>query len=447
MESYKNTIKYLYDLQKFGIKLGLNNISQLLSLFLNPQNKFNSVHIAGSNGKGSVAAFIESIVRHAGFKTGLYTSPHLIDFTERIKVDGKEIDRNDVIKITEEIKLKINSCTQNPKTKDLLCEADPTFYNLKEITYFEFVTAIAFIYFARENVDFAILETGMGGRLDATNVVKPQISVITNISLEHKEYLGQTLEEIAREKAGIIKKEIPIVTGVTQKKIIDMYEDISEKNNSPIYRMGKDFWGEIKDSETFDYYGIYQKFNNLKIGLKGQHQFDNAILSLSVIELLEKENFSEDNIKKGLLSVNWPGRLEKVWQNPQVIVDGAHNLKAAETLRICLENDYKYNRLFLVIGIMLDKDIEDILSTLTPLAKKVFLTRPKMDRAASTEVLSNYMEQFKKEIEKIEKVEDAIGSALNQADPSDLICITGSLFTVGEALFYFLNKKEISSLT
>ncbi|MDY6861404.1 MAG: folylpolyglutamate synthase/dihydrofolate synthase family protein [Thermodesulfobacteriota bacterium] len=443
MESYESTIKYLYDLQRFGIKFGLTNISRLLSLFLNPHNKFKSIHIAGTNGKGSVAAFIENIFRQAGFKTGLFTSPHLVDFTERIKVNGEEIDKNDVVKITEEIRRKINSSVQDTCPPRKSCNTNTSSHNLKEITYFEFVTAMAFIYFARENVDFAILETGMGGRLDATNVVMPEVSVITNISLEHQQYLGETLEEIAGEKAGIIKRTVPVVTGVTQDTIIKMYEAVAKENNASIYRLGKDFWGEIKDRGIFDYKGIYKKLNNLKIRLNGRHQIDNALLSLAVIELVGevKDKISEDNIKNGLLFVSWPGRLEMVWQTPRVLVDGAHNVSSAEALSKCLLNEYKYNRLFLVLGIMIDKDIENILSYLMPIASKVFLTRPQMDRAAPLNELSRYIKKFKKEIRKIENVEDAIKAALKQADSNDIICITGSLFTVGEAIRYFNNKN------
>lgn len=419
--SYQETLSYLFGLQKFGIKFGLSNISRLLELCGNPHYNLKTVHIAGTNGKGSTAATIASIMQEAGYKVGLYTSPHLIDFTERIKMSGKEIEEGEVVRLTEYIRSKI----QDSEFRD----------ELERITFFEFTTAMALIYFKEEEVDMAVMETGMGGRLDATNEIRPLVSVITNISVEHKEYLGDTIEAVASEKAGIIKDGVPLITGVDQPAAFQVIERVCSEKGAPLYRLGRDFSFQRKGVNTFLYNGIKESFDVLTLNLRGGHQFQNASLAIAAVEMLREKGFtiSPEALIDGIGKVSWPGRLETISQSPMIILDGAHNPAGAETLARAIKEELKFNRLYLVLGIMADKEIDGIIAPLAPLAHEVMLSRPKYERASNPSDLLSLTKRYNINCTPFEDLREAIDYARSKAGSEDLIIISGSLFTVGEA--------------
>jgi len=426
---YRSAIAYLYGLQKYGIKFGLTSISQLLATLGNPHHRIRCIHIAGTNGKGSTAAFIASILTAAGYKTGLYTSPHLITFTERITINNREISHDSVARLTGLIR----------------DAASP----LDNITFFECATAMAFLYFAEQKVDCAVIETGMGGRLDATNVIHPILSVITSISREHELYLGNTILKIAEEKAGIIKRNGVLLTSVRNSAVLQLFRKRCRNLKSAMFVLGKDFALQPRPDNTLAYRGLAHDMRRLQLGLRGEHQLDNGALALAAAEVLGQNGFAitDTAVRRGLKTVSWPGRLETAQSRPLVVFDGAHNPAAMRCLRKSICNVFDYERVLLVLGIMHDKDIRAMLKEIMPIAGKVFLCRPCMERAASTAELARMLQNSGVGWVEMKSVGDALLRALREARRRDLVCITGSLFTVGEAKAAFarLNRAAASA--
>jgi len=417
-KSYQEAVRYLYSLQKFGIKFGLSSTSNLLNSLGNPHEGQKYIHIAGTNGKGSVASFVGSILKEAGFKVGQYASPHLVRFTERFRINEKEISQ-------EKAKALINSLIGSFSP-----EEPPTF--------FEATTAMAITYFAQEHTDIAIMEVGMGGRLDATNVISPLVSVITNISMEHQIFLGSRLLDIAGEKAGIIKNGSDLITGATQPSVINLFESIANERKTLFWRVGKDTRYRTTRS-GLHYYGLERRFNGLHLGLNGNFQARNAALALTAIERLEKKGFriSFQDIIKGLDKIVWPGRMQVVAKEPTIILDGAHNPAAIRALAGSIRSGFKYRRLILVIGVMEDKEIGRLLQGIVPISDYVIYTRPVYSRAANPENLAAEAAPFRKPGEVVQRLTSALDKAGKMADPQDLIVVSGSLFTVGEAMTYY----------
>ncbi len=446
--NYAETLSYLFGLQRFGIKLGLVNITAVLRHLGDPHEGLPSVHIAGSNGKGSTAAFLSSVLRRAGFRVGLYTSPHLVDFSERIQVDGVPIPTPKVVHFTERIRESVEKMTREG---DLWPSSDPHFPpegfdpQKTTITFFEFTTAMALLYFRESKVDVAILETGMGGRLDATNVIDPLLSLITSISLEHQQYLGKTLIQIAQEKAGIIKPERPLLTSARQPRVLALFRQKCQELRCPFYAWRKDFSAKELGPQLIRFRGRSHQWSNLRLGLAGSHQVINASLALAGVEVLMESGFAvhEEHLRKGLAEVKWPGRLELVGEHPRILLDGAHNPAATRVLRKALQEGFPRRRLILVLGIMADKDIPRMMADMVPLANVVILTRPRMDRAASLKVLGAQASPFQKPVVEVAEVDQALARALAEAEGEDLIVVTGSLYTVGEARSYLVSKGMI----
>ena len=405
----------MYGLRRFGIKLGLATIRKILKGLDNPQESYACVHVAGTNGKGSVASALASILHLSGYKTGLFTSPHLVRFNERITVNNRPIPDRDVV-------------TAYSAVKDV-------HYGKREPTFFEFSTAMALYEFGRQKVDWAVIETGMGGRLDATNIIKPALSIITNISIEHKEYLGNTIPLIAGEKAGIIKRRTPVVTGARKKEAISVIEEVAELKTAPLYRLGKDFKVRRHSSGAFTYYGIDHTWRELKIGLLGNHQVQNAALALAACEILNRKKIQLPlkSIRTGLAKMKWPGRLEVVSRDPFILLDGAHNLTAARNLAKYLSANLEKQDITLVIGMLDDKPYKAMLRSLVPISKRVILTRPKIDRGLPTQTLKIATKDLSPEVSIIPSVEKAVQHAVTTAGPRDVVCIAGSLYVVGEA--------------
>ena len=415
MVTYASCLKKMYGLRRFGIKLGLGTIRNILKELGNPQDNFESIHVAGTNGKGSVASALASILLTAGYRVGLYTSPHLIRFNERIRINHRQISNRNVVDAYQAVR--------------------GVHYGQREPTFFEFATAMALYEFGRQNVDWAVIETGMGGRLDATNMIKPTVSVITNVSLEHRDYLGNTLAQIAYEKAGIIKRRTPVVTGIKQASAIAVVEEVAHKKSAPLYRRAKDFTVKRQADAKFSYYGIDRRWQNLHTNLLGDHQIDNSALVLAAVEVLnqQKTRVTEHEIKKGLANIYWPGRLEIVSTKPFILVDGAHNLIAARHLARHLSKNFSDRKITLVIGILDDKPYGSILKSLVPLCRRVILTRARIDRALDPEILYSQARKMAADITLIPDVARAVSHAVKAARSKDIICIAGSLYVVGEA--------------
>ena len=413
--TYETAIQYLFSLQKFGIKFGLSKTENLLKAFGNPHIGQNYIHIAGTNGKGSVATFLGSMLREAGFKVGMYVSPHLVRFTERFKINDEEISQEKTARLIDELRAAFNP------------DEPPTF--------FEAVTAMAILYFAREKTDVAIMEVGMGGRLDATNVITPLVTGITNISMEHQEYLGNRLSQIAEEKAGVIKKGVDVVTSVTQPQIIQQLKAIAEERGAALWQVGKNMTYR-STAAGLHYFGENRTIKGLELGLRGIHQPRNASLALGMMERIETKGFplSTDQIREGLKKATWAGRMQVIEKNPTILLDGAHNPAAVKVLARSIKACFSYERMILVIGIMADKDIFGLLRAIVPMSDRVLYTRPVYSRAADPHVLMEKALPLDTPGEVIPTLAEALKRAREIASPRDLIVVCGSLFTVGEAL-------------
>lgn len=440
LKNYNDTLGYLYGLQKYGIKLGLANIKKLMQILGEPHRGFHAIHIAGTNGKGSTATIVASILNESGFRVGLYTSPHLVSFTERIRINGQPITESDVIGLTSYIHEKISRTSIKP-------------------TFFEFVTAMAFHYFRHKRVDWAVIETGMGGRFDATNVILPEISVITNVSIEHEEFLGKSISEITYEKAGIIKPNTPVITGTKIPKVVEQLIGIAKNRSADIHIYGRDFNGSLlsmdERSITFDYHG-YRSYHNLLLPLPGKHQLYNSSLAIRACEILKQKGvpIHESAIVRGLSKVNIEGRLEWVSRTPPIIIDSAHNPEAANTLAESIKELFYEKKIILIIGIMKDKDLRGILRPLIRLADLIILTSPRGERAARPEELRDCVREIQKEdtdyssisVELVDTVPKAIALAKKLWQNNSVIFATGSFYTTGEVKEALGKKGVLSGL-
>ena len=418
---YQRSLDYLYGLEKFGMIFGLTQVERILEAIGNPHREVQAIHIGGTNGKGSTAAMMASILQKEGYRTGLYTSPHLIQFTERIRVNGREIEKEEVAELAGWMRERIKAAGVTPS-----------------FTFFDFTTAMGLLYFKQKLVDLAILEVGLGGRLDSTNVIDPLLSIITNIAKDHEEHLGRSILKIAGEKAGIIKKGRPLITAATQPQVLRLFSKACREKGAPYYRVGKEFRYTQSGPRNFDYEGLHRKLWNISLNLGGPHQIINATTALGAMEILDDLGYrvSSDAMTEGLKEVAWPGRLEMVCSSPKVVLDGAHNPAGALVLKESLEKEFQYRHLILLIGMMKDKDVKSILHLLAPLADRLILTRPHTDRAAIPTLLKKALGRNGKRAEIVEDFEKAIEKGLSMTKEEDLLCITGSLYTVGEARAY-----------
>jgi len=413
---YEKESSYLYTPEHFD----LARVEKLLALLGNPHLRFESIHIAGTKGKGSVAAMSESILRAAGYRTGLYTSPHLHTFRERIQVNGRLIPKETVASLTEQLQ--------------------PLVSRIEGITTFEIITALGFLYFVEQGVEFAVLEVGMGGRLDATNVVNPLVAIITSLSYDHTHILGETLPLIAREKAGIIKDKAWVVSAPQVPEAMAVIKEVCRERDAELTVIGRDWtWtaGEANlEGQSFQV--ASSKFQassqSYWVPLLGRHQLDNATVVVAAIEKLRQRgiNVPEASVGEGLRQVRWPGRLEILGRRPLVGVDCAHNADSAGKLKAALEEVFAYRHLILIFGASADKDIEGMMRELFPLAQQIIVTQARHPRAADAGVLWEKALTLKPEVVVSDSVAGALSLALGKAGPQDLICATGSVFVVAE---------------
>lgn len=441
--NYKEVWTFLDNLQFFKIKLGLESMRMFLEELGSPEDDLQFVHVAGTNGKGSVAMTLLTLLSKAGYRVGLYTSPHLSSVRERFRINDSYISEEEFAEEGSRIHGILGG---------------------RQITYFEFTTALALLWFARRKVDLVILEVGLGGRLDATNVITPLVSVITNVSMDHEMYLGNTLAEIAGEKAGVIKAGVPVVSGVgtgeteEERIVLDVVEKFCRERKAPLLLHGRDFFVEPTDAGRWDYWAmkrqgccqLREKIQGLSSSLKGKYQMLNSGLALAALEILAQSGFPVDDatIRSGLLEVSWPGRLESFCLSRtdgtlvdcrgdnvlHYLLDGAHNPAGVASLCEALENDYEYDRLILVWAAMADKDFRAALPQIAGLAAKIIFTRLEYERSAQPEQLLHLLpEDLHERVFCENSMKAALSKAAGLAGSNDLICIAGSLYLIGEA--------------
>jgi len=407
--------------------LNLQRTSYLLSLLGNPHRSFRSVHIAGTKGKGTTSAILTSILRAGGYKAGLYTSPHLVSPRERIRIGERLIEEEEFAYFLFHIKERIEK-----KGKVSLCS---------NLTFFEIYTALAFLYFAHQKVDLAVVEVGLGGRLDATNVISPLVGVITQISLDHTKQLGNNLSSIAREKSGIIKDGTKVVTSPQERVVLSMIEEVCRRKKAFLYRVGRDIKFKKIESrlkgQSFSLQTRKADYPYLFLPLSGEHQIVNAATAVGVIELLQGDGVfvSREAVARGLNEVRWLGRVQVLSEEPLFIVDCAHNGASAQALADFLGKISSKGRLFLILGILKNKDVEAIGKALCPLADEVILTEADSPRALPCEELERRIAGLcRKRVTLKKNVDSAIAYARFLAKKEDLICLTGSVYLAGEAL-------------
>lgn len=474
MLNYNQALDFIHGLNAFGTKLGLENITKLLEILGNPHKDMKIIHVAGTNGKGSTCAMIDSILRSDGYKVGLYTSPYLEVFNERIQVNGKNISDDDLARLTDKVQKAVFYMREN---------------NIGSPTEFEVVTAIGFLYFYEQTVDFLVLEVGMGGRLDATNVVTPLVSVITPISFDHQEYLGNTLSAIAKEKCGIIKPGVPVVTSPQEPEALQVIEETCKNLNCRLLKVigeesiSKDF--DLHDTATyklvsdnddgliFDLKTPAEEFKNLEIHLIGRHQLSNAATAVTAVDVLNMHgiDIKREAIYAGLKNARWPGRLERISQKPLILIDGAHNIAGIKTLKDALIRYYKDKKKILVLGILKDKDYKEMLKEIVPIADVVITTAPLSPRALNaSELACTICEMLDEKTIEIndndrqyilpgkvpaeipiysrEKIEDALNLALSLINSKeDMIVFAGSLYMIGYARTLIKDRLASDTMT
>ncbi|MGY8946573.1 MAG: bifunctional folylpolyglutamate synthase/dihydrofolate synthase [Flavobacteriales bacterium] len=402
--NYKETVDWLFKQLPvyqidgvFKYKLDLSSIKLVCKSLNNPQKNFKSIHVAGTNGKGSTSHILASVLHESGYKVGLYTSPHLKDFRERIRINGKEIEKDFIVSFVEN---KIN------------------FFSYNNISFFEMTVAMAFEYFSKSKVDIAIIETGLGGSLDATNIIIPELSIITNIGMDHSEFLGNNIKDIAKEKAGIIKKEIPVVVSEYQEEVFPVFREMALKLNSKIYIAGGECFGEYETD------------------LNGEHQKKNIQGAIKSLSLLNNFKISENDIKLGLLNVKkntgLKGRLELIKDNPKVVVDVGHNIEAFNEI-IKYLNTANYKDLKLILGFVKGKNFKKIINIL-PKEATYYFCKPNVSRGLPVDEILEYSNKIGLQAEKFSSVEEAYSSCLNESSEDDFIFIGGSNFVVAEII-------------
>jgi len=447
--NYESAVRYLLSLgrelaaptQAASTKFDLENITVLAERLGRPERAYPSAHIAGTNGKGSTAAFLESILRHTGFRTGLNTSPHLDKINERIRINGEEISDTAFAETFTGILALIEELLAAGKLR-----AHPT--------YFECVTAMAFEHFARERVDFGVFEVGLGGRLDATNILSPAVSIITSIDFDHENFLGHSIQQIAAEKAGIIKTGVPVVSAVTHPRAIEVIRRRCQELGARLFEV--DEFLKLDPAEVHPIRGCYRfvvadvlakKSLSIQLGLPGRFQVRNALAALAAARVLAAEGHAMDEsaIPRALQETRWPGRLEKLNSNPDIYLDGAHNPSAAQEVASFWEENFAGRKIWLIYGALRDKAVDEIAGILFPHAAEVFFTQPRTSRAISADQLADITAHHAAHFAVLPEAERAFEQALDAAAPGDAIFITGSLYLVGQLRHYWKHRAQVAA--
>jgi dihydrofolate synthase/folylpolyglutamate synthase len=445
--NYDSAVRYLLSLgrelaaptQAAAAKFDLENIGALAERLGRPDRAYASAHIAGTNGKGSTAAFLESILRQAGFRTGLNTSPHLEKINERIRISGEEISDEDFAETLTWIQTIAEELLAAGKLR-----AHPT--------YFECVTAMAFEYFARERVEFGVFEVGLGGRLDATNILSPVVTIITRIDFDHENFLGHSLREIASEKAGILKPSVPAVVAEQRTEVREVILARAKELNCPVIAPAESF---RIDSESIEDGCVRARVTEIASEasfeiaprLPGRFQLLNALSAVAAARVLSDRGFSIPNeaVANGIASATWPGRLEKLQSHPDVYLDGAHNPSAARELSTFLEQNFAGRKIWLLYGALRDKAVDEVAGVLFPHAAEVIFTEPRTPRSISAKQLAEIAGHHATSFAVIPSAEDAFDRVLSRAAPGDAIFITGSLYLVGQLRHYWKQRAQVAT--
>ncbi|WP_418790756.1 bifunctional folylpolyglutamate synthase/dihydrofolate synthase [Phosphitispora sp. TUW77] len=429
--NFEESIEFLQNLTKFGFNFGLNRIEELLRRLGSPHREIRVIHVGGTNGKGSTATMIAAILQAAGYRIGIFTSPHIHSYCERYKINGIDISRDRIAEMMTLLR---------PHLEQMVAGG------FEHPTEFEVSTALGFLYFYLEKVDFLVLEVGLGGAIDSTNVVIPLVSVITNVAMDHMDYLGNSVKEIAEVKTGIIKPGMPVVTAADDPEALRVIRQAAQEKICRLVEIGREVTWQLRnstpDGQEFDIFTAQKSYENVFIRLAGYHQVVNAATAVAVIELLAGYGYSFDaeTVTRGLAEAKWPARLETVRENPRVVLDGAHNLHGSATLKKALTEVFSYRDLILVFGMLGDKEREKVVSMLAPLAKAVVVTKPNSPRAGDWEKIADEVRKYVSEVYLIENIHQAVQKGIEMAGFEDMVCITGSLYMVAEARELFNGK-------
>lgn len=419
---YEEAMKYITEVGNFGSNYGLERTYKLLEYMGNPEKSLKFIHIAGTNGKGSTTSMIAEILMGAGYKVGMYTSPFIEEFEERIQINRNNIPKEKLASLMDEVKAAVDKVIED---------------GYSHPTEFEIITVLMLLYFKKENIDFGVIEVGLGGTLDSTNVITPVLQVITSISFDHTNLLGNTLEEIAGEKAGIIKSGIPTVIYPQKAEALKVIENKCSEMNSKLY---------IANCDNFKFENVvnedrpYQllKYNNevdILLPLLGEHQITNLSVAMTSIEVLNNINITNillDRIVKSIKNVKWKGRLEVLSKNPYVVIDGAHNIQGIETLSRNIKKYFKYENLYLILGILADKDVQEMIKVIAPMAKKIYAVTPNSIRAELAEDLKREIIKYNENCEAYDDYKEAYLTAINDANENDFVLASGSLYMIGD---------------
>jgi dihydrofolate synthase / folylpolyglutamate synthase len=431
--NYTEAMAYIKNTAKFGSNLGLERTEKILELLGNPQKKLKCIHIAGTNGKGSITAMLSAIFNEAGYKIGMYISPYLEEFEERIQINGSNISKNDlsmsITKVAEVVENVIALGFEHP-------------------TEFEIITCAMFLYFYEKQVDYAVIEVGLGGRLDSTNVINPILSIITSISYDHMKILGDTLDKIAFEKAGIIKEGVPLVLYPQEKDSFEVIRKICKERNCTLIEVPKDSAALESISENIN--GDTQNIiintekdsYSIELSLLGKHQLLNSSVVIFAVEELNRQNIiiEKEHVLRALNKVKWPGRLEILRKDPLVVIDGAHNIDGVLKLTESIDTYFNYKDIILILGILADKQVDAMLKAIAPKARKIIAVTPHSDRAELACDLATNIAVVNPEVEYLEDYEEAFNKALTYCNKDSLLLISGSLYMIGDMRKIIINS-------
>lgn len=431
--NYKEAINYIHGSLKFGVNLGLERVERLLEILGNPHKKIKCIHVAGTNGKGSTVAMISQVLIEAGYKVGMYTSPYIENFEERIQINNKNIPKEDLCTIIEKVKNAVDQIKDE---------------EIENPTEFEIITVAAFLYFYMNKIDYAVIEVGLGGRFDATNAIEPILTVITSISYDHMNVLGNTLGKIAYEKAGIIKEGIPLILYPQKKEAHDVIIEIAKEKKSEITDVGKAkvqfIENLVEDNKYFQRVHIdtLKEQYDIKLALLGKHQLINAATAVMAIQNLQQRGvlIQKKHILKGLSKVVWKGRIQVIKNEPLVVLDGAHNIDGISRLKESIKIHFKYNRLILILGILADKEVEKMVKIIAEDAFKVITVSPHNDRAENAEALCDIVKNYNNKSEAEMDYKRAFEKAASYYRKGDMILICGSLYMIGDMIRIIKNE-------
>lgn len=411
-EEYDEAISFMYGLERFGILLGLENIRNLLKRLGNPEREFPTVHVAGSNGKGSTSSFIYRVLLETGLRAALYTSPHLNDFRERLRLNGNLISRESLLESIRRVR---------------------NIYDPERTTFFEFSTAAAFDCIAREGTDMAVIEVGLGGRLDATNTINPLVTIITDISREHEDYLGVGLAAVAREKAGIIKEKVPLITGASRAEAWNVIEKVALEKQAQVKKFGRDFVGIRTGLSKFTYRSRGLVMEDLATDMPGSHQIKNAALAIAVLEQLRNSgyNIPEEAIRNGVKKTRFPGRFEILSRKPDVVIDGAHTPEGMRLLKSTLRQVYPGIKPLVLLGMLRDKNYEALIDIIAPIAREMICVAPQGNRALDPEELASIVRTREVPASVASGIAEGFRDLLKKASHEDVVLATGSLYMIG----------------